>query len=164
MGKIGNTIDSYDLRYRILPLDFMDSIKQALALYSRHNGRETKFLPFLRKIGFNRRVREKFVALSRYFGDKPKKNFRGRTIFVDQPEKKATPPPSLRSPLPSPPPRLASPHRGGEPSRSVRCRAISKIQARPLPQRQRFSGLLCNAVISPNCRCKKQFAIDVSED
>ena len=27
-----------------------------------------------------------------------------------------------------------------------------------------FSSLLCNAVISPNCRCKKQFAIDVSED
>lgn len=27
-----------------------------------------------------------------------------------------------------------------------------------------FSGLLCNVVISPNCRCKKQFAIDISED
>lgn len=93
-----------------------------------------------------------------------------RNNFVDKLEKKKRFPsplssPHLAAPRLAPPRPLGAGGEGeGEPSRSVRCRAISKIQARPLPQRQRFSGLLCNAVISPNCRCKKQFAIDVSED
>ena len=123
---------------------------------------------FLRKIIVSRRLLqssgsenggENFAAAVRF------RRFRGNN-FVDKREKKKRPPllsPRLASPRPASPPRRRRGGRG-EPSRSVRCRAISKIQARPLPQRQRFSGLLCNAVISPNCRCKKQFAIDVSED